>query len=152
MIGCLDARERQFYLRQAMRVCFIVERQVGIGSVASVLQRAVATRADLDVTWCDVTYHEEGGRIERLPVPQGVRSALRALRQMGRALARGPFEALFFLTHNPAVLRQDLVARVPTCLWTDVTPVQLDSLAWAYEHDVGSSRAAARVKRALVAR
>src|ERR1700677_1594370 len=136
-----------------MRVCFFVERQVGIGSVSSLLKQFVGRRSDVDATWCDVTYHEDGGLIERLPaVPRGIKSALRALQQMSRALERGPFDALFFLTHNPAILRQDLVGRVPTCLWTDVTPVQLDGLAWAYAHEVSGSRAVAGLKRALVTR
>ena len=136
-----------------MRVCFFVEKQVGIGSVAAVLERSIRARSDVDSTWCEVTYHQEGGGIERLPVlPASIKAALRALEQTGRGLHQGPFDALFFLTHNPAVLRQGALARVPSCVWTDVTPVQLDGLAWAYEHQVTRSSALQKAKRALVTR
>ncbi|MGH7269114.1 MAG: hypothetical protein ACREJ3_01685, partial [Polyangiaceae bacterium] len=118
-----------------MRFCFFAEQQVGIGSIAGVLERHVRERTDVDVTWCDVTYYERGGLIERLPiVPGSAKAALRSLEQTGRGLRGAPFDALFFLTHNPAVLRQGALKRTPTCVWTDVTPVQLDRQAWAYEH------------------
>lgn len=39
--------------------------------------------------------------------------------------------------------------RTPTVLWTDVTPLQLDGMAWAYGHPVGSP-GVERAKRAVV--
>jgi glycosyltransferase involved in cell wall biosynthesis len=136
-----------------MRVCFFAERQVGIGSIASVLERQVRLQHDVDVTWRDVTYYEEGGAIERLPLlPAAAKSALRAFRQTGEGLRAGPFDALFFLTHNPAVLRHGALKRTPTCVWTDVTPMQLDRLAWAYEHPVATSPLVRSLKQAAVAR
>jgi glycosyltransferase involved in cell wall biosynthesis len=136
-----------------MRVCFFAERQVGIGSIAGVLERHARDRPGVDVTWCDVTYYEQDGRIEHLPLlPQGAKATLRALRQVGKGLRAGPFDALFFLTHNPAVLRQDALKDTPTCVWTDVTPVQLDGLAWAYEHPTTTLRAVRAAKHLVVKR
>ncbi|HZU85692.1 MAG TPA: glycosyltransferase family 4 protein [Polyangiaceae bacterium] len=134
-----------------MRVCFFAERQVGIGSVAAVLERQARAQSAVDVTWCDVTYHRSGGALERLPIlPHGAKAALRALQQTGEGLRSGPFDALFFLTHNPAVLRQYALTRTPACVWTDVTPVQLDALATTYAHPVSRSRVVRLVKRAAV--
>jgi glycosyltransferase involved in cell wall biosynthesis len=136
-----------------MRVCIFAERQVGIGSIAGVLERQARLQTEVDVTWRDVTYHEEGGRIERTRLlPTSAKAPLRAYLQTGEGLRKGPFDALFFLTHNPAVLRQRALGRTPTCVWTDVTPVQLDRLAWAYEHPVTKSGLVRSLKHAAVAR
>jgi glycosyltransferase involved in cell wall biosynthesis len=135
-----------------MRVCFFAERQVGIGSVAAVLERQARDRTDIDVTWRDVTYHRRGGLIERLPgLPAVAKSALRALQETSDGLRSGPFDALFFLTHNPAVLRPAALKGTPTCVWTDVTPIQLDRLAAAYDHRVTSSAIVRTIKHAAVA-
>jgi glycosyltransferase involved in cell wall biosynthesis len=126
---------------------------VGIGSMASVLERQVRLQHEVDVTWRDVTYYEDGGSIERMRLlPAAAKSALRAFQQTGDGLRAGPFDALFFLTHNPAVLRHGALKRTPTCVWTDVTPVQLDRLAWAYEHPVATSALVRSLKHAAVAR
>ncbi|HEY2408701.1 MAG TPA: glycosyltransferase family 4 protein [Polyangiaceae bacterium] len=132
------------------RVCFLAERQVGIGSAAGALEPYV--RAHANVTWLDVTYRKDGGFIERLPFPGRVGGTLRGYLQTGAALRRGPFDALFFLTHNPAVLRQSAVRRTPTLLWTDVTPALLDEQADQYAHTVDKSTLARSLKHALVRR
>jgi hypothetical protein len=99
-----------------------------------------------------VTYSKPNGWLERLPLPGRSGGTLRGVQQAASALTRGPFDALFFLTHNPAVLQQWAVARTPTLLWTDVTPALLDAQAEQYEHPVDSSALVATVKRALVRR
>ncbi len=134
------------------RVCFFTERQVGINSVATVLQRYATAQSDVDVTWCDVTYHQEKGRIERLRLPRRVKGVLRGYRQTGDGLRHGPFDALFFLTHNPAVFRHAALRETPTCIWTDVTPLQLDQLADAYEHPISASVPLRMLKHAAVRR
>jgi len=114
-----------------LRLCFFAERQVGIGSVASVVRRIAEERSDLRLTWVDVTYDPPRGPAL---LPAGARGILRGIAQTGEGLARGPHDALFFLTHNPAVFRHGALRRIPTCLWTAVTPVQLDEQAEQYLH------------------
>lgn len=133
----------------APRFCILTERQVGIGSAAAALEPHLRSRPD--VVWADVTYVEPGGWIERLD-PGKRAGPLRGFLQTGAALRQGPFEALFFLTHNPAVLRQRVISRTPTLLWTDVTPVLLDAQAELYAHGVDRSQAIRLVKHALVRR
>jgi glycosyltransferase involved in cell wall biosynthesis len=130
------------------RVCFFAERQVGIGSAAAAVEPYV--RARPDSTWVDVTYWKKGGLIERLPFARGAASALRGYLQTGSGLRQGPFDALMFLTHNPAVLQPQHLRRTPTLLWMDVTPVQLDSLADTYGHPLDANPATRFVKHALV--
>jgi glycosyltransferase involved in cell wall biosynthesis len=134
----------------APRFCFLTERQVGIGSAAAAIEPHIR-RAD-NASWTDVTYVRENGWIERLSLPGRIGGTLRGFLQTGEALRRGPYDALFFLTHNPAVMRQWALERTPTLLWTDVTPALLDEQADQYGHRVDSMGAIRAVKRALVRR
>jgi glycosyltransferase involved in cell wall biosynthesis len=134
----------------ASRLCFLTERQVGIGSAAGALEPFV--RARPNVTWKDISYFEPGGVIERLPFPGRTGGTLRGFLQSGAALRQGPFDALFFLTHNPAVFRQRELGKTPTLLWTDVTPALLDAQADQYGHPVDGSNAVRALKHALVRR
>jgi glycosyltransferase involved in cell wall biosynthesis len=131
------------------RYGFFTERQVGIGSAAAAIEPYL--KASGCVEWTDVTY--AGGILERLPLPKRVSGTLRGIEQVTRALIRRPsFDALFFLTQNPAVFQQWALARTPTLLWTDVTPALLDAQAEQYDHAVDDSRAVARLKHAVVKR
>ena len=132
------------------RICFLTERQVGIGSAAGAIEPHLSSRPNC--TWTDVTYVKPGGFVERLPLPGRAGGTLRGFLQTGGALRKGPYDALFFLTHNPAVLRQQAIAETPTALWTDVTPALLDAQAEQYAHGVDKRRAIRALKHALVRR
>jgi glycosyltransferase involved in cell wall biosynthesis len=134
----------------SLRFCFLTERQVGIGSAAAAIEPYVRRRPDC--TWTDVTYVKPGGLIERASLSSRVGGTLRGFLQTGAALRKGPFDALMFLTHNPAVMRQKAIAQTPTLLWTDVTPALLDAQAVQYGHHVDSFRALRTIKKALVQR
>jgi glycosyltransferase involved in cell wall biosynthesis len=116
-----------------MRVCFLVERQVGIGSAAAAIEPYL--RNQPGVAWKDVTYWKPDGWLERLPSSFRARGVLRGLQQTSSAL-KGSYDSLFFLTHNPAVLQQLAIRRTPTLLWTDVTPALLDDQAEQYDHPI----------------
>jgi glycosyltransferase involved in cell wall biosynthesis len=133
----------------AARFCFLTERQVGIGSAAAALEPYLRSRPN--VHWADITYFEPDGVLERFDRWHRL-GVVRGLLQSGAALRSGPFDALFFLTHNPAVLRQDALARTPTLLWTDVTPSLLDAQAQHYDHVVTGSRVLQRFKHEMVRR
>jgi glycosyltransferase involved in cell wall biosynthesis len=132
------------------RFCFLMERQVGIGSAAAAIEPHVRARAG--VTWTDVSYVKQGGLLERLPLPKRLCGTLRGMQQVVSTLRSGPFDGLFFLTHNPAVFQQQRLGRTPTLLWTDVTPALLDQQAAQYDHPVDKVRAISEMKRLLVRR
>ncbi len=134
----------------APRVCFVAENQVGIGSAARALEPYA--RQFPNGVWRDITYWQSGGLIERLHLPGRTGGILRGLTQTAAALREGPFDALFFLTHNPAVLHQQAIGRTPTLLWTDVTPAQLDAQAEQYGHPVDKAWMTRSLKKALVCR
>ncbi len=132
------------------RFCFLAERQVGIGSAAGAIEPFIRRAPGSD--WTDVTYAREGGLLERVPFPGRVGGTLRGIEQVTSALRRGPFDALFFLTHNPAVFQPWALSRTPSLLWTDVTPRLLDTQAEQYDHPVDKIAMVSRVKHALVKR
>ena len=156
----MRALPRVLYVKQAMmssghaetRVCFVAESQVGIGSVAKTLKPLALRHERPSVEWVDVTYSAEGGLIERLPLPPRVTGTLRGFMQTLRGLRRGPYDALLFLTQNPAVLQVRELRRTPALLWTDVTPVQLDELAQHYNHPKDSNSLVVRLKHEAVKR
>jgi glycosyltransferase involved in cell wall biosynthesis len=131
------------------RLCFFAESQVGIGSMGRSLRPFAEAQPGVRLTWVDVTYQNSGGLLERAPLPG--RGVVRGFLQVGEGLRKGPHDALLFLTHNPAVFRPGALLRTPTCLWTDVTPAQLDRQAALYDHPVDRFRVVRALKRAAVA-
>lgn len=132
------------------RVCFIAESQVGIGSVAKTLKPLAQHSQDPTVEWVDVTYAQSGGWLERLPLPPRLAGTARGFLQTRAGLGHGPYDALLFLTQNPAIFQPRAVRRTPTLLWTDVTPIQLDALAEHYNHPRHGNALAGHVKHAAV--
>lgn len=132
------------------RYCFFAERQVGIGSAAAAIEPHL--RRLPGSTWTDITYLKQDGLLERLPLPRRVSGVLRGFQQAQGALRHSRFDALFFLTHNPAVFQQHAISRVPTLLWTDVTPSLLDEHAADYEHPLDTSELTRTIKHRLVQR
>src|SRR4029079_8432687 len=107
--------EERFAVNPAPRFAFFCERQVGIGSAAAAVEQHL--RARPNVAWTDVTYVQLGGSFERLPFRKRVVGTIRGYLQTGASLRTGPFDALFFLTHNPAVFHPRSVEHTPTLLW-----------------------------------
>jgi glycosyltransferase involved in cell wall biosynthesis len=134
------------------RICFFAESQVGIGSVARTLKPLALESSQPRITWVDVTYGKEGGWLERLPLRNGLTGTARGFLETRDGLRQGPFDALLFLTHNPAVFHVGAMRRTPTVLWSDVTPAQLDEQAELYRHPRSEGALSDRLKRIAVQR
>lgn len=119
------------------RLAFIMEQQVGLGTHYLNWLAAEDAIADLaSPTWVPITYYNPHGLLERMRfVPGALRSALRCYRQVEEALKQGPYDALLFNTHNPAVIHLRSVSRYKTFLQFDVTPALLDELETYYPHN-----------------
>jgi glycosyltransferase involved in cell wall biosynthesis len=130
-----------------MRFCFFAERQVGIGSAAAAIEPYIRAQGH---QWHDVTYLEQNGIIERLPLPRRVAGTMRGFLQVLKTVQRERYDALLFLTHNPAVFHQAAIAKTPTVLWTDVTPALLDLQAVHYDHPTDRFLPVQWMKTALV--
>jgi glycosyltransferase involved in cell wall biosynthesis len=114
-----------------------MEQQVGLGT--HYLNWVAAEEAISDLaspTWVPITYYDPHGLLERMRfVPGALRSALRCYRQVEEALKQGPYDALLFNTHNPAVIHLRSVSRYKTFLQFDVTPALLDGLETFYPNN-----------------
>jgi glycosyltransferase involved in cell wall biosynthesis len=133
------------------RICFFAERHLGIGTATSAVEPYL--RALPNCTWIDVGYWRQDGIAERLPLlPHRVTGTLRGFLEVQSALRQGPFDAVAFVTHNPAVLGQRIRRKTPTLIWTDVTPALLDAQAQQYAHPVNTASPIRALKHALVRR
>lgn len=95
----------------------------------------------VDATWCDIAYHRDGGRIERLADVVGRGMALRPVVEVRGALRGREFDVLFTNSSAADVVRRPFVA-TPSLVEFDVTPIQLAALPW-YGRDLGSRPLAA---------
>src|SRR5262249_9757937 len=118
----------------ALRIGFVMEQVLGHVSHYQTLRRVIDDLAEVGPRWVGVTYAGDG-LLERLPrIPRGVSGTARGYLQVRDGLRGRRHDALFFHTQKPAVFQWDLVARIPTVLSLDVTPIQYDALGEYYDH------------------
>ena len=138
------------------RIGFVLEQALGHVAYGMSLRRSLASRDDIDCEWIDVTFGDGG--FKNLPVlgrSYWLRGNLRARRAIARAHRRAPLDALFVHTAMIGVLAADYVARIPTMLSFDATPINYDELASWYGHEVQTGpleRAKLAVHRAVMGR
>jgi glycosyltransferase involved in cell wall biosynthesis len=122
------------------RVGFVLEQALGHAAYGMSLRQALVHRTDLDAEWIDIPFAE--GRFAKLPVVGAfarhwtLRGSLRARCAIAEAHHRRPFDVLFIHTQNIAMLVADYMAKIPTVLSLDATPLNYDELAHSYGHEV----------------
>lgn len=132
-----------------MRVGFVMEQVLGHVSHYQTLRRVVDQMSDVDPRWVEVTYAGDG-LLEKLPMlPRGASGTARGYLQVREGLRGVRPDALFFHTEKPAVFQWDRLARVPTVLSLDVTPLQYDALGEHYDHQPDGDTPVARFKHWL---
>lgn len=116
-----------------IRAAFIMDQVAGHVTVAKNLRPIAEADPDLEVSWGEVDYHHDGGRIEwvhdrLLPfTPAHPFGVVRGIVEQARALRAGSFDVIFT---NTAVAHYDVgpLRRTPTMFDFDSTPVQLDAM------------------------
>jgi glycosyltransferase involved in cell wall biosynthesis len=120
------------------RIGFVLEQALGHVAYGISLREALSARDDLECEWLEVSFAEEG--FERIPVlgkSYMFRGNVRARNAIARAHGRRPFDALFVHTSMIALLlAPDYMARIPTVLSLDATPLNYDELASWYGHEI----------------
>jgi glycosyltransferase involved in cell wall biosynthesis len=122
------------------RVGFVVEQALGHIAYGMSLRQALVHRTDLDAEWIDIPFAE--GRLSKLPIVGklarnwSVRGSLRARRAIAAAHRRRPFDVLFIHTQTIGLLAADYMAKIPTVLSLDATPLNYDELGHSYGHEV----------------
>jgi glycosyltransferase involved in cell wall biosynthesis len=115
---------------QRLKVGFVMFTEVGLKTQYLNWKHALTPEVGIDPVWIAISWWEEGGSIERLPlVPSGVKARLRGQTQLREGLAQAPFDALF-IGSNMVYVGQRQLKEQPYFITTDVTPKQL--------HDFGS--------------
>jgi glycosyltransferase involved in cell wall biosynthesis len=125
------------------RFGFVLQQVLGWVSASQAFKRFAQEDRSMRATWNEVTFVEEGGWIERLPLPQRVTGTMRGAVQARRGLGApilpigvgsvaARYDALLFNSPGLCRVALDLIARVPTVLATDVTPKQLADMEENY--------------------
>jgi glycosyltransferase involved in cell wall biosynthesis len=136
------------------RIGFVIEQALGHVAYGMGLKQALAGRDDLELEWIEVPF--DPGTFGKVPVVGGnwtLRGSARAYRAIATAHQRQPLDALFIHTQTIAVLSGPHMAKIPTLLSLDATPLNYDELAAAYQDGVGSvpvERAKLLVHRAVM--
>lgn len=97
------------------------------------LKQFLSARSDMDATWLEIPF--ELNSIGKVPVIGNnwtVRGSLRARQAIRQAHRRRPFDALFIHTQTISVFSGDYMAKIPTVLSLDATPLNYDEIAVTY--------------------
>ncbi|HEX5478698.1 MAG TPA: glycosyltransferase family 4 protein [Dehalococcoidia bacterium] len=119
------------------RIAFVIEQALGHVAYGAGLRRALAGRDDAELVWIEVPFQPEG--LGRLPLVRNnwtLRGSLEAARSIRREDARRPLDAMFIHTQTIGLFAGGLMRRIPTLLSLDATPMNVDTLAGPYQHQV----------------
>lgn len=134
------------------RIGFVVEQALGHVAYGQSLRSVLEKRADIEIVWMPVPYEPSGAM--QAPVVRSnwtVRGSLRARAMIRREMREHGLDGLFLHTQTIALFSAGFARRLPILLSLDATPINLDSLAGAYNHSVGSG-AVERLKLAALRR
>ena len=134
------------------RLGFLMEQTLGHVTHYRNLRAAVDADPRARAAWYPLGFPPRGS-LETLPPLRNnwtARGSLRARRLLPPALAAS-HDALFFHTQTITVLSRATIARVPSVISLDATPLNYDAVGVAYGHRAGSGPVEA-AKRALYAR
>src|SRR5258708_6672795 len=124
------------------RIGFVVEQALGHVAYGLGLRRALATRDDMECVWIDIPYAPgDIGRVPFVGKNWTFRGSLRAYRAIDEEVRRASLDALFIHTQTVGLFSAGHMAKIPTLLSLDATPLNYDELADSYNHRAGSAPA-----------
>ncbi len=121
---------------------FVFERSLGHVTHAETLAELIAEQPQItaDVRQIDYAVDGIGAKIPGFRSNWTLRAGLRARRVVRSMNRTQRLDGLFVHTQVPAVLMPDRLARIPTVVSLDATPLQYDELGADYDHAVGHPR------------
>jgi glycosyltransferase involved in cell wall biosynthesis len=123
------------------RVAFVLEQALGHVAYGMGLRQALADRDDIDCVWLEVPFAQDGfGRLPVIGKNWTLRGSYRARRSISRAEHERPLDALFIHTQTIGLLSAGHMAKIPTLLSLDATPINYDELATWYGDRVAGAR------------
>src|SRR5262245_43171631 len=124
-----DRQRTQTAASMKRRIGFVIEQAMGHVSYGMGLRMALAERDDIDPEWIEVPF--EPGNLGKVPLlgrNWTLRGSMRAARAIVEANRRRPLDALFLHTQTISLFSGPLMARIPTLLSLDATPLNYDEL------------------------
>jgi glycosyltransferase involved in cell wall biosynthesis len=122
------------------RIGFVIEQALGHVAYGMGLKQALAGRDDIELEWIEVPFSP--GTFGKLPLIGSnwtLRGSERAYRAIAAAERRQPLDALFLHTQTIGLFSGPHMAKIPTLLSLDATPLNYDELATAYRDNVQSA-------------
>jgi glycosyltransferase involved in cell wall biosynthesis len=133
-------------MTSAYRFSFIMQQVLGHIAAYRNMRHFVDQDSSVAPTWTEVTYHEPGRWIERLPaVPAGVKGVARGALQVRGGLKES-YDAVLFNSSSLCLFVRGYMRRVPSVIVTDVTPLQYDQMGAFYNHAASGNSAIAAYK------
>jgi glycosyltransferase involved in cell wall biosynthesis len=121
------------------RIGFVLEQGLGHVAYGMSLRRALERRTDIDPVWLEVSFSTDGlGRLPVLGSSYAFRGNFRARMAIARAHRQRRLDAMFLHTEAISLFTGDYMASIPTLLSLDATPINYDTLARWYGHEVGA--------------
>lgn len=124
------------------RIGFVIEQALGHVAYGMGLKQALLPRDDIELEWIEIPY--DTGTFGKIPVVGRnwtLRGSARAYRAIAAAHHRKPLDALFIHTQTVALLSAPHMAKIPTLISLDATPINYDELAGTYGDKVDSAPA-----------
>lgn len=115
------------------RIGFVIEQALGHVSYGMGLKQALAGRDDIELEWIEIPY--DAGTFGKIPVVGRnwtLRGSQRAYRAIAAAHRQRPLDALFLHTQTISLFSAPHMAKIPTLLSLDATPINYDELAGWY--------------------
>jgi glycosyltransferase involved in cell wall biosynthesis len=136
------------------RLGFVMEQTLGHVTHAENFRQWIARDPDVVPTWIPISF-EMQDRWDLVPLIKGnwtVRASLRARAQLHDALRSEELDGLFFHTQVTALFAQALMARIPSVVSMDATPLNFDSIGQPYNHNPSAYRYLETLKNRLTKR
>ncbi len=133
------------------RLGFVMEQTLGHVTHDRNLRHWASCDSDLAGEWMPVEFARPDiwQRIPPFRSNWTLRASVRALRMAKSALHRKRLDGLFFHTQVTALLATGLMRQVPTIVSLDATPLNVDTVGAAYEHQPSRLGALERFKNRL---
>jgi glycosyltransferase involved in cell wall biosynthesis len=136
------------------RFGFVMEQTLGQVTHTRNFQQWAARDPKVDATWWPISYESRAGwsGIPVLNRNWTVRASLQAIEHVRAALRRQTFDALFFHTQVTSLFADRLMARIPTVVSMDATPLNFDTIGAPYSHAPSRLGPVESVKNAVMRR
>ncbi len=114
------------------RLALLMSTEVGLRTQYVNWREHFPDDLGIEPVWIVMDFWREGGWVERLPLPGGLRGRIRGQLEVASALRQGPFDGIFIAVHSALALFSRVLDTTPCFMTLDVTPKQLHEFGAVY--------------------